>query len=56
MNFDDAPLKGYLIARESVLEADKNINIILEKTKLYQMKYPIEVKVFTLQSNIKCKL
>lgn len=45
MNFDDAPLKAYLIARDSVLEADKDISIILDKTKLYQIKYAIEVKV-----------
>lgn len=45
INFDDCPKKAYLLARDSVLEADKDISSILEKTKLYGVKHTIEVKV-----------
>jgi len=44
INFDDVPKKAYLLAKDSVLEADKEISLILEKTKLYLVKHTIEVK------------
>ena len=45
INFEDST-KAYLLARDSVLEADKEISSILERSKLYLLKYPIEIKVF----------
>lgn len=45
INFDDSTTKAYLLARDSVLEADKEISTILERSKLYALKYPIDVKV-----------
>jgi hypothetical protein len=44
INFDDSATKAYLLARDSVLEADKEISTILERSKLYALKYPIDVK------------
>jgi hypothetical protein len=46
INFDDSTTKAYLLARDSVLEADKEIATILERSKLYSPKYTIEIKVF----------
>jgi len=44
INFDDLAIKAYLLARDSVLEADKEISTILERSKLYLLKYTIEIK------------
>lgn len=43
-NFDNSK-KSYLLMRESMLEMDREIQTILDKTKLYTLKIPVEVKV-----------
>lgn len=45
INFDDSVTKAYLLARDSVLEADKEISTILDRSKLYVQKYSIDIKV-----------
>jgi len=44
-NFDTSK-KSYLLMKESVLEIDKEIQSILDKTKLYLLKIPIDIKGF----------
>lgn len=43
-NFDNSK-KSYLLVKESVLEIDREIQSILDKTKLYTLKIPIDIKV-----------
>lgn len=43
-NFDNSK-KSYLLMKDNVLEVDREIQVILDKTKLYTLKIPVEIKV-----------
>lgn len=44
-NFDDAPEKCYLMIKDSILEADRDMAVIIDKIRLYQLRQTITVTV-----------